>query len=257
MKNNRLFVIAAAGGNATAIQVLESPFGREEYESMGRRLMADTKQFGAEQCGFLVLPTKHFEMAGGEFCGNAARAAAIVISELSGQKDVVFTMSGFKGSVRADNVVSDGGGRYAVTCFFPNLPLDTRDLRLEDGRRARVVDLGGIVHVIISGMFPFKPEDYKRQHCAIRTELGLGEREAVGVIWFEDRGETVNIHPVVWVKAVDTFFYESSCGSGSIAAALVTNAKSVVQPAGKSILVAFPKGGVTLTSQMEVLHESD
>ena len=255
--NQSPFIISAAGGNITAIQVIDSPLTRGEYEHLGRQIMLDAEKLGAEQCGFLVTSTNHFEMAGGEFCGNAARAAAVLFSSLSGKTDVLFTMSGFTGTVKG-NVISDGGGRSAVSCFFPNLPLNTRDLYLEDGRRARVVDLGGIVHVVVEGIFPVDAAEYSKQHVAIRNELGLNEREAVGVIWFEERGkDVVRIDPVVWVKAVDTFFYESSCGSGSIATAWVTNAQSVIQPTGKSILVKFAKEGVTLSSQMEVVHEND
>ena len=66
-------VIAAANGNGTAIEVITSPLTRTEYVSRGRILGENTERLGAEQAGFLVSSQSHFEMAGGEFCGNASR----------------------------------------------------------------------------------------------------------------------------------------------------------------------------------------
>jgi len=59
----------------------------------------------------------------------------------------------------------------------------------------------------------FDKENYSRQAKSIIQKLNLLNLPAVGVIWFDDR----QIHPVVYVKDIDTLFYENSCGSGSIA----------------------------------------
>jgi hypothetical protein len=62
------------------------------------------------------------------------------------------------------------------------------------------------------------------------------------------------MHPVVWVKAIDSFFYEESCGSGTIAVGRVTGASSVVQPTEKIISVGFTERAVVLESEMEVVR---
>lgn len=90
MNSTTTAVITAANGNGTAIEVITSPLTRTEYVSRGRILGENTERLGAEQAGFLVLSQSqsHFEMAGGEFCGNASRAAAVLFSKLRGADNV-------------------------------------------------------------------------------------------------------------------------------------------------------------------------
>ncbi|MFZ3009742.1 MAG: hypothetical protein WA030_01830 [Candidatus Microsaccharimonas sp.] len=250
---NRTTLITAAGGNGTAIQIISQPLDRATYEKRGKELGDAMEGDGAEQAGFLVLDDNHFEMAGGEFCGNASRAAAMLFSEASGQKDVSFTVSGFDGTVTA-YVDRRSPTKAFVRCTFAGMPVDVSDVILADGRKAEIVDLGGIVHVVIEGPFINDEAWYSPQHRAITEKFNLGERDAVGVIWFEKNQDTVLIHPVVWVKAVDTFYYESSCGSGTIAVGRVTNAPSIIQPSGGTITAGINQSTVVLESEMEVIR---
>lgn len=246
-------LVTAAGGNGTAIQTIHQPLTRSEYEERGTALLDGMDAAVAEQAGFLVLDEDHFEMAGGEFCGNATRSAAILFSEAKGEKDVSFTVSGFKGTVSA-TVERRADDTYFVRCAFPGMPTDVEDVMLEGGQPAAIVDLGGIVHVVIEGAFPSDPDAYSAAHRAITEKFNLGEREAVGVIWFEKNQSVVLMHPVVWVKAVDTFYYETSCGSGTIAVGRVTGVPSIVQPTGKTISVDITEDAVVLQSEMEIIR---
>ncbi|HAZ17111.1 MAG: hypothetical protein A3H59_01335 [Candidatus Jacksonbacteria bacterium RIFCSPLOWO2_02_FULL_43_9] len=242
------YIITAAGGNATAIVVLEQPMTRAEYETRGKQVMSQTETLRVEQAGFLIPSENRFEMAGGEFCGNAARAAAILLVQQS-SGTASFTMSGFAGVVEG-TVQALGSNKYQVECRFSGMiatvqPVTTRDLS------ATMVDLGGIVHVVVDGMLP---TEYEKMHKTITTDLGLADRDAVGVIWIDRSKSSVRIHPVVWVRSVDSFFYETSCGSGSIATAAVTGLDTVVQPTGEKIQVGFTNNSVTLKSEMEIVH---
>ncbi len=255
MKSN-IFVITAADGNGTAIRVLDHALSREEYAKRGKQIGKDMEPFGAEQAGFLVPDENHFEMAGGEFCGNAARSAAILISEIQKKPHVSFTMSGYSGTVSAKvKKKSDTG--YFVECVFPGLSTDLKDITLSNGQVATVVDLGGIVHVIIEASFPSKTEDYESAHRDITKELNFDERSAVGVVWINRIDGAVKMHPVVWVKDVDTFFYEQSCGSGTIAVSKVTGISSIIQPTGKKIEAEINDEEVILRSKMEVVYSAD
>jgi len=95
-------IITAAGGNATAIDTLAAPLTRAAYAARGQALVAAYAAQGVEQAGFLIRTANaaHFEMAGGEFCGNAARAAALLLAPQGGA--VSFSMSGFVGRVQAE-----------------------------------------------------------------------------------------------------------------------------------------------------------
>lgn len=247
-------VVSAAGGNATAIQLLDKALERSEYERRGREIEKDSRlsDKGVEQVGFLVRDDSHFEMAGSEFCGNAARAAAFLFARISGTDNVLFTMSGFDGTVNG-YVEDPESTKSVVECRFPNLPLGVSPTNLSGDRKAIVVDLGGIVHVLVEGSLP---DDYEDLHQSITEELNLRDRAAVGVIWVELKEGRAVINPVVWVKAVNTFYYESSCGSGSIATARAFHVSEIVQPIGQSIFVDFEEadGGTTtvLRSEMEV-----
>lgn len=252
--SDQIKLITAAGGNGTAIEVIDQPLSRVEYTARGRALGESLETAGAEQAGFLVLSQGHFEMAGGEFCGNATRAAAVLLSEVTeGQERFDFTVSGFDGIVRA-TVAQRSPRLYRVRCEFPGMPTRAQAVTLANGQPASVVDLGGIVHVVIEGAFPKDPTDYELAHAQITARFGLGDRDAVGVIWCQREKDIVCINPVVWVRAVDTFFYETSCGSGTIATGLITGAPSVIQPTGKPIQVEVTDGFVALASEMEVVR---
>jgi len=252
----RVFVITAVGGNGTAIRILEHALSRAEYASQGKQLGHDMEHFGAEQAGFLIPEINHFEMAGGEFCGNAARAAAILLSKILRKPRVSFTMSGYNGTVSA-TVKKTGENTYFVECVFPGLSADRRDIVLSSGQRTTVVDLGGIVHIVIEAPFPSGKDAYRAVHRTIARELNLENRSAVGVVWIEKIDGGVKMHPVVWVKEVDTFFYEQSCGSGTIAVGKVTGVRSIIQPTGKIIEVEITPEATILRSDMVVVYSAD
>jgi diaminopimelate epimerase/GNAT superfamily N-acetyltransferase len=250
--NEEVALITAAGGNGTAIQVIDQPMPRDEYVELGRALGDEMEVYGAEQAGFLIPHHHHFEMAGGEFCGNASRAAAILFSRIEGTSKVHFTVSGFEGVVTA-TVGKQSSDLYDVRCEFPGLPTDVQQIELADGEPASLVDLGGIVHVVINGEFPKEPAAYQAAHREIMDHFNLTQRDAVGVIWYHENDGVVTMHPVVWVRAVDTFFYENSCGSGTIAVGRVTGKSLITQPTGKVITVEIEEDTVSLESEMEVV----
>ena len=139
-------IITAAGGNATAIDTLAAPLMRAAYAARGQALVAAYAAQGVEQAGFLIRTANaaHFEMAGGEFCGNAARAAALLLAPQGGA--VSFSMSGFAGRVQAE--VVRRAADFWVRCRFPGMQAVAQAVRLDDGSTAALVDLGGIVHVV-------------------------------------------------------------------------------------------------------------
>ena len=256
LMKNSLFVITAAGGNGTAIRVLDKAFSRAEYAKQGAQLGQEMERFGAEQTGFLIPNENHFEMAGGEFCGNAARSAAILLSEIQRKSHLSFTVSGYGGTVTA-MVEKTGDKKYFVECVFSDLSVSQKDTTLSSGQEAVIVDLGGIVHVVLEEPFPVQKEIYQKTHRDITREFNLEDRSAVGVLWIEHGKDGVKMYPVVWVKDVDTFFYEQSCGSGTIAVAKVTGISSIIQPSGEKIEAKITDEETTLKSDMEVIYNED
>lgn len=248
-----IYIVSAAGGNHTALEILDEPRDRSFYESRGRELMHLGDAYQIEQSGFVILRTCHLEMAGGEFCGNATRAATLLLSRALEQLAFNLTVSGAEHPVRA-YVTHDDERHAHVSCTFHRLPTTVTEVTLSSGETARVVDLGGIVHVQIEQAFPRDKEVYESAHRRITAELGLAQRDAVGVCWLMRNADLVQLHPVVWVRAIDEMFYESSCGSGSIAVNAATGQQDIVQPSGKRIRVEKADDQTVLTSEMEVIH---
>jgi len=249
----KVFVITAAGGNGTAIRILDKALSRADYAKQGVQLGREMERFDAEQAGFLILNDNHFEMAGGEFCGNAARSVAILFSEIQQKPQVKFTMSGYSGTVTA-KVRKTGNTSYSVECIFPALSVSWDNVKLSSGHEAALVDLGGIIHMVIEGLFSSEKKAYQEKHKAIVREFNLENRKAVGVVWIERTNQGVKMHPVVYIKDVDTLFYEKSCGSAAIAVAKVTGASLVIQPTGKKIKVKITDKETVLESDMEIVY---
>ena len=61
---------------------------------------------------------------------------------------------------------------------------------------------------------------------------------AIGVILLEKFNKKIKINPIVWVKKINTLYYETACGSGSIATAIYKNIFNnqkefkIIQPSG-------------------------
>ncbi|MFN3188653.1 MAG: hypothetical protein ACK42D_03900 [Candidatus Paceibacteria bacterium] len=253
-KTMQKFVVTAAGGNATAIGVVQERQSRSWYETEGKKLEKEFPLLGVEQVGFIVLSDNHFEMSGGEFCGNGSRAAGLMFAKLLGKTEGhIFTTSGHNGEMSVE--IKDIAGQHPhVIGVFPSLGAVAKSVEISQIDKAQIVDLDGIVHIIVYGTIPSSKEAYEAEHRRITEELGLQNRSAVGVDWVALHDDEVEMHPVVWVRSIETFFYETSCGSGSISAAIATGHNNVRQPSGEMILVGNRNGVMTIASKMEVIH---
>ena len=253
---NKEYLISAAGGNITVIRTIDSPQPTEWYASEGRYLVDKYEEKGAEQSGFFIPNSKHLEMSGGEFCGNATRAAAILASDFGKEPEVEHTVSGYDGSVisKVKNIGNYRRGDYwyKVQSKFADMTIKTtRGPVSYDGYdgEADIVDLDGIIHIVVDAMLP---ASYEEVHNKLCKDHNLRNRPAVGVVWMEHIEDGIKIHPVVWVKGSNTFYYETSCGSGTIAASKVTSSSTITQVTGQDISVNFSENEVILSSEMEV-----
>lgn len=245
--NAKLQVVLAAGGNPTGVVCFPDDSRRADYVAIAKQYMQEDPTI--EQFGFLE-GTSHFQMSGGEFCGNAARVAAWLISERTGTKQGTFTISGFSGTVHY--TVDDN----QVRCVFPDYPFEKKMVEVL-GVEATLVDLGGIVHVVMPITVEFENDEryYKSAHRQVTELLGLGERPAVGVIWQDLRDGNVAIHPVVWVREINSFFYETSCGSGTLATIIAHNVPelNIFQPSGQPILAELNGTTLAISSSIQRL----
>ncbi|MFO7748798.1 MAG: hypothetical protein R6V54_01760 [Desulfobacteraceae bacterium] len=246
----KISVFDAAGGNPTAI-CYDTDCTQNDYPMLNK--LIQRAHPWVEQVGFYredcSLP--RLEMAGGEFCGNAARSFACLLKELNPGKDgFQFHISGFAPPVTAE-VTRTGTGKFACSAGFKGLDAEKREGRL-DGKPVTIVDLGGIVHIMVKETdFPVNGNGAAGEMLAIKNRLGI-DGSAVGVVWLREEMEKLYMRPVVWVRDINTCLEESSCGSGTIAvAAALEKNVSVVQPSGEPIDVCFNKNTLVLSSSME------
>ena len=252
------YILADPEGNRTLL--VFSPVEREDYQETARALLDECPE--AEQVGFVKEPVEYagcelpcMEMCGLEFCGNATRAFAFY--EASRQDppldEIVVKVSGTEDPLRAwiDH------DRAVVRLSMP-IPYAMRRISISltdtDGREGRnvsgeLVEMEGIAHLIVMDV---KPEE--DTFVALRDYVyeNIEEYPAFGVMFVDISADMMT--PVVYVKDVDTVYFEGSCASGTVAAAYAMTATSCVplrthvfrQPEGTlSVEVHVSSGQIT------------
>lgn len=180
----------------------------ERRAALAARMMALCPE-GFEQIGFvdeasLNTPLPRMEMMGGEFCGNATRAFALLAAARKGiwpvkdAREMVVRVSGASEPVR---VVLEEKSAFAQ---MP-LPLGVTEIDA-GGRRIPVVQMEGISHAVLLRETP-------SEETARLVLSAMPPQDAQGVIFAQ--GERMT--PFVRVAATGTGVWEGSCGSGSVA----------------------------------------
>ena len=240
------------GGNKTALVI------GTEYDSTQRRAINKAimnRDPDMEQVGFVrrageysltgQSSTPSLQMAGDEFCGNATRSAAYYY--LNGKPGrLVMTVSG--GRKLACGVYENGHAWCEIPLAAPGIP--QIETVTDDIHK---VSLSGITHLVIEPetAIPFlkdaagseDPDRLRKTGLSLIEKYGLKELEAAGAIFLELNSEgKLKIHPIVWVRDIASLFYETACGSGTVAAAMVQAEKTggeiktaVLQPSGMTI----------------------
>lgn len=216
----------------------------------------DKNGFVVEQVGFInenKLSPK-LVMAGGEFCGNATRAAAWYYLNGS-QGEINISVSGVKGTLKAG--VNDSCEAWAQMPISEIKEMDTGFY---------LVKIEGIVHLVVKqeqAKFYLDSSKQKMEMCEeklkayasdLMDEYCLKTNPAAGVIFLEDTNNgKLKIHPCVYVKEHGSFYYETACGSGTIAAGMVQcfiekhNIElPIVQPSGREIkaIIEYSNGKI-------------
>ena len=232
---------ANPAGNITLFVLDPVPIGGRA--GLASRLMA-LPGSDVEQVGFVCPPASgcagRMEMAGGEFCGNAARAFGMLMAQrLGGLPQVLVEVSGCGAPVTVDVDLAAGTARAQMP-----LPRAVSPARV-DGRSGVLVDLGGIAHLVVEDVPP-SLELFNQAEPLLQGIPGL---EAYGVIFLESEGGTMT--PLVKVPSAGTLVWEGSCGSGSLAAAVAQSQsgpngpfiRAYVQPAGVVEAAVAREGG--------------
>lgn len=208
------FAIMRPGGNDTALVmgVIRDGALRKEVNDA---LLGIYKN--VEQVGFVNLDPSSPElvMAGGEFCGNATRSTAwLALDGKPGQVNI--KVSGVKDKLKAG--VTPNGEAFAQMPIYADISKVTKD------GDNRIVEMEGITQYInfnakeIEGL---STDEIKEKAMTLIREKNLDRFPAAGIMYSKKEGNYWRITPIVYVKAVDTLYAETACGSGTTALGLV------------------------------------
>ena len=289
-------LVANPSGNITIF--VKDAFDRKDYAKVADQLL-DMKDLRGEQVAYICendAPQIHgkMEMCGLEFCGNASRSFALmraIESGLKGNQIIRVEVSGVDEIL--DVEVNTDNNYTKVRMPRPKRIFDEEIL----GRTFRIVDFGGIMHVIVdktqlkTQQFVHEPlaNPKPQPHQDLRSQLQpqypqntyddfeptlqnfdkfkqhINEKfnpPAMGVMFWD--ADTNSMIPVVYVKDVDSTYFEGSCGSGTTALSCAIASKLgdgehkfvVKQPAGTIISTAIVKSGeiesVTIEGTVEL-----
>lgn len=249
------YVLMNPSGNVTIL--VETDVHGEQYAGISSYLMQ--LEPAAEQVGFLKKTDGGcidigFEMAGGEFCGNASMSTAVYYASLNKINEGLITVkaSGVSNPVKVYiKSLFDGTwqGQVQMPCFNK-----IEMIAFPEGHRFPVVSFDGISHVIIEKDFKKdEAERLIRKWCHYLTADALG-------IMFLNRQES-KLTPLVYVPAAGTLFWESTCGSGTTAvgAYLAHEAHddvkiSLKQPGGTLRISALKDGSLLLEGTVKYMY---
>ncbi len=227
-------VMADPAGNRTAIVRTRVP---SEKRAKIAALIMEDNELRAEQVGFETQPlfggAGRLEMMGGEFCGNAARSYGYLIWReklLNGEKireaeqeredeaekgtvcrgEIRIEISGAQGLLRT---ACEGGG--PVGRSYARMPIPVGLKVSEEGYPLVVSE--GIAHMILLDTEP----DEKLAESLIRH---YGKSFPAFGLQFISGDSLI---PLVYVAEAGSLVWESSCGSGTLAAAWYLEQKKV------------------------------
>lgn len=232
------YKILNPGGNKTAL--VKSTKFKDKQKCLINRLIME-KYLEIEQVGFLSNETNRLEMAGGEFCMNATRCAIYEYSK-ENEDSIEISVSGTNNSLKG-RVLNDNKVEIKID-ISKNI-----DELIEVQNDFILVKIDGILIVI------FDEEKSKEYIRKLKDNEELAKKElkefmnkniqttekAIGIMLLENVLDKIKINPVVWVKDIDTVFYETACGSGSLATAIYNyyNCKEemleIIQPSGYTV----------------------
>ncbi|MBU0799970.1 MAG: hypothetical protein KKA05_03110 [Alphaproteobacteria bacterium] len=187
------------------------------------------------------------QMAGGEFCGNAARSLGYL---LLGGRDGRISLD-ISGSCRPATVIVKNG---LAAIDIPVQPSLDCVQEIEGGEF--IINLDGISFLITTGnqraalRMETAPDLSARKSCAldILCAYGLADNLASGLLVVTGT-KNLSVDPYVFVRDTGTLYYETGCGSGAAAIGLMMAKQSgngvltqdIRQPSGMILSVTITR----------------
>ena len=192
-------------------------------------------------------------MAGGEFCGNAARSAIYYYLEGKDGEidiDILGVNISLKGGINGKNV-------------WVNMPID--NISIYKGiNNTSIIKIPGISHLIYEYKDNIDLEEYSKY---LIKSNNLLDEPAVGVMYIKRIYSNIYLTPYVYVKDINTWFKETACGSGTTAVGIYESVRlnksislDIVQPSNDiiNIKTLFDNNKVikaTISGSVDIYNE--
>ncbi len=240
---NYPFTVLRPGGNDTCLiktsNYMPMPDERKRINDFMQEMYPNVEQVGFVTCSPFEI---ELMMAGGEFCGNATRSTAWDI--LKGEPgEIQIKVSGVRERLRAG--VTENGEAFAQMPIYPETLRITRDTQT-----GFIVEMEGIVHYIDfdeSATKGLSQSKIKAKAAERLKEKELDQYPAAGVIYARTDNNGLRIEPIVYVRDINTLYYETACGSGTTALGLILALEKnssikdlpIIQPSDMAIKVSI------------------
>lgn len=241
--------VADPAGNITVF--VHDKFERAEYASVAEQIL-NMKELQAEQVAFVLDAPEcgraegRMEMCGLEFCGNATRTFGLMTARelgISGEGKVFVDVSG------ADEILTvevNTDTNYTKVKMPAYIAIRTVDMcmALDDTalKAVKAVDFGGIIHFILKDV-EASEENFDRIK---RFVYENSNPPAFGAMFYNTKSGKLT--PVVYVKDVDSTYFEGSCASGTASCAIAFGSE---KPDGDYVFT-FPQPAGTIDASVEV-----
>ena len=247
------YVLANPEGNRTILVI--TGVDREDYQPVAQELLKECPE--AEQVGFIKEPIPYegqtmpfMEMCGLEFCENATRAFAYYEYKITDppKEEIRVRVSGIDYPLTA--WIDHHKEMVKLQMPIPvgmkpvTIPVETGSEKKEIS--GKLVEMEGIAHLILTDVEPSgeifeKIRDYVYEN--------IEDYPAFGVMFIDVASDLMT--PVVYVRDVNTVYFEGSCASGTLAASYAMTATCCVpvrthvfrQPAGTLSVDVKVEGG--------------
>ena len=252
-----IFYYADPTGNITLLAPLPSDAADISREAV-RLMQAEP---AAEQVGFLGSGGPGYDislqMAGGEFCGNAALSAAAVVALNKGKKRrereiIRVSVSGSAEPVPVQ-VRQTGSNTFIGTVA---MPAPTEIFTVSFSCCGREFSFSAVRFEGITHLLSFRPLDKETAEKIVKDHSSALQADALGIMQIDlDAGTLL---PLVYVPKSGTLFWEGSCASGTAAAGFFLHSHTgagkweFTEPAGRLIIEAQHDGRLLLTGSVSL-----
>lgn len=252
----KIYYYADPTGNITLLAPLPSDASDISREAA----MLMQAEPSAEQVGFLGSGGPDYDislqMAGGEFCGNAALSAAALFIMNTGRKNKKETVRvSVSGSAEPVSVLIEQTGSNICkgTVAMP-APADIRTYSFScngENFSLPAVRFEGITHLL-----SFLPLDKETAETIVKEQCSALQADALGIMQIDLSAGT--LLPLVYVPKSGTLFWEGSCASGTAAAGAFLRRDcgpgkwEFTEPAGRLIIEAPDNGRLLLTGGVRI-----